>query len=422
MRLKLFALAALLALAGTAFAALSSDQALDIVGGKKGYLNDGESAKLLLATPIEINGEGYWVAYFYQTSAPDTKNLFMAVSDSTGFVERDPAALTGAFQIAAKLALLDVLKQGQASLDDVSNFLTSAKAQQQATAQGFYQVRLQLEAKYPSVSFDAITTGLQDISDANSQMENDIRETRSLKGQFELYGTDADFNAYFNAYNATLEEFNGLSLKVERYQATVLAKVDEVTNSPDLNFTAKQEINSALEKAYDVGDYKGFATSTVEPAQRLIASQLARQDTLVANNVESTLFRISKKNADYAYTSGLKSDVDAVLASAREPELRACGIDVTDLKKAWGQLRGVMENPSNATRTTYDAIPEQASKVQELANTATQALNGCRTGVTPEPKRVDNSNVLTNAVIILVIAGLAYYGYTRYKKWREESE
>src|SRR3989344_60750 len=120
MRIKPVALLAIFALlAANAFAALSSDQALEIAGGKRGYLNEGESAKLLLPTPLEIDGERYWVAYFYQTSSPDTKNLFIAVSDNTGFVEQDPEALAAVFGLAQKLALLDSLKAGKASLDDV---------------------------------------------------------------------------------------------------------------------------------------------------------------------------------------------------------------------------------------------------------------------------------------------------------------
>jgi len=420
--IKSVALAAIavLALAGTAFAALSSDQASTIV---QGYLNAGETAKLLLPTPLEINGERYWVAYFFQTTSPETKNLLIAVSDNTGFVERDPTALTSAFRVAQKLAVFDSLKQGKASLDDVDAFLSDAQSQRQSVEQVFYtNIRQQLETKYPQVSFDEIANGLQQVKDESERLENGIRETRSLKSQFELYGTGADFDAYFDAYNTTLGEFNALSLTVERYQAGVLSKVDEVTNSPDLNFSAKQEITAALEKTYDVGDYKGFRSGVVEPAQRLMASQLARQDTLVANNVESTLYRIAKKNADNAYSAGLRDSVSFLLSAAREPELKVCGIDAGGLKRAWAQVRTVMENPANATRQAYETVPEQAAKSQELATDVTQKLNGCTIEVTPVPQRADYSGMLSNALILLVLAGIGYFGYTRYKKWREESE
>jgi hypothetical protein len=423
MRIKPVAFLALLALVGTVFAALSSDQALDIVGGKGGYLNDYESAKLLLQTPIEINGERYWVAYVYQTSSPDTKNLQLAVSDNTGFVERDPIALTSVFQISQKLAVMDQLKQGKASLDDVDAFLSDAQTQRQSVEQVFYtNIRQQLEPKYTQVSFDEIANGLQEVKDGQDALQNNIRETRSLKGQFELYGTGNDFDAYFNAFNTTLGSFNTLSLTVERYQSRVLAKVDEVTNSRDLNFSAKEEITTALEKTYDVGDYKGFRTGVVEPAQRLMASQLARQDTLVANNVESTLYRIAKKNAEKAYSTDLKDSVTAVLASAREPELKVCGIDASELKKVWAQVRTVMENPSNSSRATYDTVPEQAAKASTLAADITQKLNDCTIAATPPPQRADYSGLLSNALILVVVAGLGYYGYTRYKKWRQESD
>ncbi len=379
--------------------------------------------KLLLPTPLEVVGERYWIAYFYQTTSPDTKNLFIAVSDNTGLLERDSEKLTKIFAITYKLGVAESLKQGKASLEDIEAFLTEAEKLRQAAEDVLLRsVKQQIEVKHPEISFNEIEAALNDLKGSQERLRDSMRETRSLKSQFELYGTEFDFENYFAAYNATFGQFNEVARIAGKYQAAVLAKADETANSPSLNFSDKQEIKAALEKLYDVGDYKGFKSGVTDPAMRVVASQLQRQPGFVNNSVESTLYRIAKKNAEAGYSGPeVRQAVTALLAQGRESELRACAVDVTELKRAWSEVRGVMENPVNASRPAYEAIPEKVGEVQRLAEAAAAKLTNCLEAPAPvQAPRQDNT--LQNALVALLAIVLLYYGYSRYKKWREESE
>ncbi len=421
--MKFIKLMALLALAGVVVASLSSDQVLDLVGGSHGYLNQGESAKLLLPTPLEVQGERYWIAYFYQTTSPDTKNLYIAVNDNTGDVERDGGKLALVFGVTGKLAVLDSLKAAKASLDDISLFLSDAQKQREAAEQLFSTaVKQQIELKHPELSFDEIETALNDLRDKESVMADGIRETRDLKSQFELYGTALDFDNYFTSYNASFGKANVVARSAAKYQSAVLAKANEVTNSQSLNFSEKQDIKATLEKLYDIGDFAGFKSTVSDPAIRAVDSQLKRSDAFVNNSVDSTLYRVTRKDAERAYSDELKAAVTSLLSPARESDLRACNVDVTGLRASWAELRSTMENPANATAASYKTVPQKAGEVQALVAAATKKLNDCLTAPAPVVKQPKQDNTLSNALIGLLVIVLAYVGYTRYKKWREESE
>ncbi|MBI5176657.1 hypothetical protein HY995_01060 [Candidatus Micrarchaeota archaeon] len=423
-KIKLLVLPFLLLLLAAPLAqALSSDQALDIVGGKQGYLNQGESAKLLLATQLDLDGERYWIIYAYQTASPANKNLFFAVNDNTAGVETDEGRLSRLFAIAYRLDLLDSAKAAKASVADIEQFLADANQKRKAVSDNYLRlVKQQLELQYPDIDFAPIEAGLGDISIKSDSVGQEISDYRDFENQFQVYGTASDFDNLFGQHNKTVASFGVLSKSVEKYQNAVLQKTEETGNSARLNSSDKQNIKTVLENIYDVGDYRGFKSASIYPASRNINSLLLLQDQRVNASVSSTLFRVAKKNAENAYTNDLKASMASLLSPAGNSELKACGIDAAQLKKDWADVRFVMENPSSANRESYLAIPAKITAVRDGAAQVEGKLNDC-TSVTPAPaSKPKQDSGLLNILYAILALFIGYAILQQYRKWRESQQ
>lgn len=421
----LLAAAAIIALSHTAAATTSSDQVLSTItgsGNNGGYLDPGEAAQLLVDGPVDLNGVQYWLVYTYQSSQSGTQNVVLSVSDDTGLVTKDNATLQPLLKFALENNIMASMNANKESLDDFDLFLSDATNKQQTASNNYYKlVKQQISQQYTSLDFNYLETSLNAIQTNLANAQQQVNNDRSFLSQYNSYPNVGDYDNYYTQFNQTLTALDTLVASAQTYQTALVAQESAVTNSASLNYSDKSVITSALEQLSNVGAYSSFSSTVLTPSERDYESFSLRLPNQVQLMTQSSLSRIARKDATNAFTSSFQATVQNALTPATLVQYGKCSVDVTDLKSQWAIASRIMSNPSNASFSTLESVPNLVSTINaDLANAQTglascASTNNSATTTAPAP----SAGWVTDLLILVLVALI---GYTLYKRWKDSQE
>ena len=407
-----FVLFLLLVAAPLVFAVISSDEAQAVASP---YI--GSDSDILLPTkPMEVGSGTYWL-FFYSIYSP--KKVVVAVDDENGTLVTDETRLNAAASALYEMRVIDeYVEKNKYSFDIVAPALQASAGMAQQNLNKLSDLRAQTESKYPTLSFDAVETNLQRVSDLEnealpmlqdgSQMWASFRETYAAA---ELPYVISTYKSSYDALFALFDAYNAYSQSITELQSQVSRSS---IKSPD-----SDSIYNSLENLRDIGLTDLYGKFATQDPRNGMNSLLNNEQRWVNDSVGSFFFRKNRMETLDAYDA-LKQTADYIIAS--ESVLKACdknlGSQAATFKRNWAEIEYYR---GKGTSDAYARMAQALPAAQSLANTIQTTYNrkcGAPTATpAPQQQNIDFGPVF----IILLFAAMAYV-YFKYLQKKGDAQ
>jgi type II secretory pathway pseudopilin PulG len=383
-------------------------------------------------TPLLVNGDKYWVLYYYSTA--DNPGTYLHSYSKIVVADAGNGSIALNADVLSKIFTLDYeyawetnyVKPRKLSYSDLSTGIETARQYLQTAEKNILTARdSALSGKTDealSDYFDSLVEMI-DGSDGLIATLDDLKdqEVDNARQSGSFFSTTGDVDSYLDYmanYNATFAKCAAFSQKAEAFFEKVTDR-DAYSKLSSDETSVLQKVTSAglgTDAFYSYRQYTEEIIPGYDNFKRLESGQ-------VNDSAENTRFRIAKADAVKAYAT-VKDSINNMFSEYRTSKAAydRCGVStkVRELNATWLSVTSVMEMKAAPLTSDYQAAYLSIQQSAQKYSAIVDGMTTCGTTTTPKPQSGSPSS--TDLAILAVLAVLAVYGFLQYRKWQKKRQ